>query len=260
MLWLTFFSPKWVAAVSVAVILHEAAHLAACRALGIEVLDIRALPWGLTASAPVIHEPFAQIAVSVAGPMANFFLLFFCPAISKYISKDASELFALANISDGVLNLIPALPLDGGIMLKALLCSRFGIVRGFGYMMRLTLIVSCIIVALGVCIFIVSGDNFSFVMAGVFMLINTRHEKEIVMHLKKKILTGEIKSIKRPRRVYADFSSHALCLINHISPSYTVDICVMQSGKICGYISQRRLIECVLKNSTITVGECIEKN
>lgn len=258
--WLTFFSWKWVAAVSLAVIFHELSHLAVCRAIGIKIVDIKALPWGLTAAAPVIYEPFAQFSVSLAGPMANFFLLLFCPVAEKLFSKDAANLFALANIADGVLNLIPALPLDGGIMLKSVLCARFGIGRGFSYMIRITGAIAVAIILIGIYILTVSECNFSYLMAGIFMFFNIKHEKEIAMLIKKKILTGEIHSIRKPKKIFVSSKSHAICLIDLISPSYTLTIQVVEGKKHVGSLSQMRLIECILKNSTVTVGECIEKN
>ncbi len=259
-LWCVFFEPKWLVAVSCAVILHECAHLLMCTALGVRVSAIRALPWGLTATAPLMHEPFCQLAVSIAGPMCNFFLLLFCPLIEKLISPEAADIFALSNLADGLLNLIPALPLDGGIILKAFLSSFFGLAKGFSYMIRITAVTGCVLILLGVHIFIYTGSNASYLMAGFFIIYNLKHEKELIMCIRKRILTGEITSKPRPKKIYADHMSNAICLLDLVSPVYTINVLVTKNGKVVGSVCQKEIIENVLKNSMITVGECIEKN
>jgi len=130
--WASIFSVKWVLVVGSAVILHEAAHMAMCFAMGVRVFDLKALPWGITATTTIMHDPLTQFAVSLAGPMSNFFLLLLCPVIERIFSQDTAELFALANLADGLLNLIPALPLDGGIILNYSVyfkSSDFGLCR-----------------------------------------------------------------------------------------------------------------------------------
>lgn len=257
-LWCILFSPSWIIAAGLSVILHECAHLVSCRILSIPVLGIRAFPWGVTARAHAIYEPGAQLAVSAAGPMANFFLLFFHPVIASVFSVEAAELFALANLANGLLNLIPALPLDGGIILKAFLCASLGFVRGFRLMLRITALVSVLIIILGLCILKDTGSNFSYIVAGGFMLWNIRHEKNLVLSLRKRILTCEIKSSSRRKRLSAGCREKAIKIIDRISPMYTLTVCVTDCKNIVGYVSQKDIISNVLKNPSITLGECIE--
>ncbi|MBO5008907.1 MAG: hypothetical protein J6D26_08740 [Clostridia bacterium] len=255
----TLFSVKRVVVIGIAVILHELAHMAACKALGIKVFGMKALPWGLTASAPLMHEPLSQFIISAAGPMFNFFLLTFCPAIEVIFSEDTAELFALANLADGLLNLIPALPLDGGIILKAFLCTGAGFVRGFIYMLRITAAIGIFMMMFGLQMLWVTGYNISYLMAGAFILFNLKHERELIMCIKKRLLTGEIRSSRSIKQQWVDSSSHAVCLVNLISPAYTTVFRVTKDGVFIGTVTQERVIDCVLKNTMITVGECIEK-
>jgi len=254
----TFFSPTWFGAVGMCVLLHESAHMLTCRALSIPLMGIDALPWGVTAKADAIYEPASQFAVSVAGPMANFFLLFFHPVISHIFSQDIAEVFALANLANGLLNLIPALPLDGGIILKSVISSHMGFVRGFRIMLKLSALISAIIIFIGIYILKETAVNFSYIIAGVFMLWNIRHEKELMVCLKKKILTGEIKSKPRLVRIKARPDLNAIKIVDRISPSYTLIICPETKGNQGKSISQKELLEKVLKNPSITLGECIE--
>ena len=258
--WALFFPLKWLLAAGVAVFLHEMSHLAVCKILGIKIFGIRALPWGLTLSAPIIYKPQNQLAVSIAGPMCNFFLLLLCPIIKIIFGDDIANIFAIANIADGVFNLIPSLPLDGGIILKSYLCSRFGFLRGLSYMFRVTAVFGFLFMLLGIHILVLTGKNASYLMAGGFILWNLKHERELNMCIKKRILTGEIQSMPPAKTICADAKSNAICLVNKISPSYTLEVKVTKNGKLLGTISQKALLSRILENSIITLEECIEKN
>ena len=256
--WATVFSVEWVVVVGFAVILHELAHMAVCRMAGIKVFELKALPWGLTASVRLMYEPLTQFAVSVAGPMFNFFLLTLCPLVEKVFSEETAELFALANLADGILNLIPALPLDGGIMLKSLLCSKLGLIRGFSLMLKITAAAGVILMLFGLNVLTVTGSNASYLVAGGFIIYNLKHESELIICIKKKILTGEISSRPITKTLRVERDSHAVCLINMISPSYTLLLKVEKDGEIIGTLTQKKLIHSVMKNSMITVGECVD--
>lgn len=257
-MWATFFSVEWVIVVGFAVILHELAHMAVCRLAGIKIFEVKALPWGLTASVKLMYDPITQFAVSLAGPMFNFFLLTLCPLVERFFSEETAELFALANLADGLLNLIPALPLDGGIILKSLLCSRLGLIRGFGLMIKITAIAGVILMLFGLNVLMVTGCNASYLVAGGFIIYNLRHESELIICIKKKILTGEINSRPITKTLRVEKDSHAVCLINMISPSYTLLLKVEKDGKPVGTLTQKKLIHSVMKNSMITVGECVD--
>lgn len=258
-MWAVIFSPEWVIVVGTAVFLHELAHIGVCCLMGVGVYDMRAMPWGITARTPFMYRPVVQFVVSVSGPLVNILLLGFCPVIERLISEDTAELFALANLADALLNLIPALPLDGGVMLKSVICSAFGLVRGSVYMIRITAFVGAVMAIFGIHILWITGSNISYIVAGCFILFNLRHEKELVMCLKKKLLTGEITSLPPIRTVTVEYSSNALCLIDLITESRTTVFRVMKGGYEIGRIHQNKLIECVIKNTMVTVGECIEK-
>ena len=253
------FSAQSVLAVGFAVVLHEAAHIAVCRFLKIKVLGVRALPWGVTADVPLINEPLCQAAVSLAGPMFNFVLLSLCPVAERLFGVQAAEVFALANFANGFLNLIPALPLDGGVILKSVLSSWFGFVRGYNYAIRITAFIGTLIFAFGIFLAFETGYNFSYLAAGLFILFNLIHERTLAICIKKRVFTGEARSNANVKRLKVDAGSHAICLAEVISPTHTVEFCVTKNGKCIGKVTQKRLIQCVLKNAMITVGECIEK-
>lgn len=132
------------------VILHELGHALAAWAYGIPTRDITMYPFGGVASLHRIPDkPLQELVVAIAGPLVNFLLigLFqvvlwilhepigFFPEAFWYSGPTWPALsFWLYNLSFmnamlAVFNLLPAFPMDGGRILRALLATRLNYVR-----------------------------------------------------------------------------------------------------------------------------------
>lgn len=261
LVWALLFSLKSIVAFLLAVILHEGAHLLMCKKLKIKVLGMMPLPWGMTIATPLIYDGKAQLLISAAGPVCNFIILLTCALIKKIFNFNSEffDVFMLANFAGGFLNLLPALPLDGGIILKSHLCKVLGLSRGFTISMQITAILAAIITCFGILLFLATGYNFSYAVAGIFIFVNLKNEKELLMCIKKRIFTGEIKSDKKIKYISVDASCHAICLANFISCAYTLVFLVNKNGKFLKEVPQEVILKKLFENSLITVGECVEK-
>lgn len=260
-MWALLFSVKSIAIIAAAVLLHEAAHFAMCLHLGVKILAFTPLPWGMSIHTPLIDSPRMQLAISAAGPLCNFAVLALCCAVRSVFGINSADfgLFMLANFADGFLNLLPALPLDGGIILKSRLCIGHGLAGGFKTAINISAAIGVLIFLFGVGAFLESGYNFSYMAAGVFILSNLKHERQLLMCIKKRVFTGEIKSAQKIRYITVDENCNAICLASLISCSYTLIFLVNSSDRFLGEVTQEELIKKLFENSLITVGECIEK-
>jgi Zn-dependent protease/CBS domain-containing protein len=122
----------------VCVILHEFGHVLAARRYGVQTPDITLLPIGGVARLERIpEEPAQELVVALAGPAVNvviaaiLILLLggFVPAEGLEVQNPGVDLLArlaMVNIFLVVFNLIPAFPMDGGRVLRALLTYRMG--------------------------------------------------------------------------------------------------------------------------------------
>jgi len=124
------------------VLLHEFGHVLAARRYGIKTRDITLLPIGGLARLERIPEKSAQeLVVALAGPAVNVVIAaglalglwlggYWQPITS--LSMTGGNLFEgllLANLFLVAFNLIPAFPMDGGRVLRALLAMRLSHVR-----------------------------------------------------------------------------------------------------------------------------------
>jgi Zn-dependent protease/CBS domain-containing protein len=123
------------------VLLHEFGHIFAARRYGVQTPDVTLLPIGGVARLERIpEEPAQELVVALAGPAVNVVIagaLYlalggFLPADSIEVQNPGIGLLARlasVNLFLALFNLIPAFPMDGGRVLRALLARRLGYSR-----------------------------------------------------------------------------------------------------------------------------------
>jgi Zn-dependent protease len=141
-------SLPWIGVVFATVFLHELGHSLVARRFGIKVLDITFWPLGGIARMGAIPEsPKVEGLVAIAGPLVNFALAGLSAVVlalaiggdaladpgdldvwRRALADDVVALLAaeylLLNLIQGCFNLLPAFPMDGGRILRALLGLR----------------------------------------------------------------------------------------------------------------------------------------
>src|ERR1700724_2957035 len=124
------------------VLLHELGHAFAAKAYGIRTVDITLLPIGGVARMERMPEkPAQELVVAIAGPLVNVVIacaLLFVLAVTGNLDFgelldptriDALPVLLYINVMMVVFNLIPAFPLDGGRVFRALLATRLSYER-----------------------------------------------------------------------------------------------------------------------------------
>jgi Zn-dependent protease/CBS domain-containing protein len=126
----------------VCVLLHEFGHVFAARRYGIKTPDVTLLPIGGVASLERIPEkPSQEIVVALAGPAVNLVIALALIVVlgARFDLSQMAQLeqaqstptgrVAAANVVLLLFNLIPAFPMDGGRVLRALLAIPLGYTR-----------------------------------------------------------------------------------------------------------------------------------
>lgn len=115
------------------VVAHEFGHALTARRFGIRTPDVTLLPIGGVARlAKMPDKPGQEILVALAGPAVNvviFLVLFALLGPGAFVDLDPTELtlaqlpaqVATLNLVLALFNLLPAFPMDGGRVLRALL-------------------------------------------------------------------------------------------------------------------------------------------
>jgi Zn-dependent protease len=116
------------------VLLHELGHALTARRYGIYTQDIVLTPLGGMARVVSMPEnPRQEIAIAIAGPLVSIslaglafiisFSLVFLPFFPKVVYDAVYALF-FTNLMLALFNLIPALPMDGGRVLRGVLALK----------------------------------------------------------------------------------------------------------------------------------------
>jgi Zn-dependent protease/CBS domain-containing protein len=184
----TTWTILFVLALFICVILHELGHALAAKKYHIKTKDITLLPIGGVARMESMPEnPRHELVVALAGPAVNvliFFILYAALSLVKvpwdfstvtYINADNFFLnLALLNIWLALFNLIPAFPMDGGRVLRALLALRMN-------RMSATRIAARIGQALAI-VFVFAGILFNpfLIFIGLFIFLGAAAEAEQV--------------------------------------------------------------------------------
>jgi Zn-dependent protease len=124
------------------VVLHEFGHALAARRFGIRTRSIVLLPiGGIAAIEKTPEDPRQEILIALAGPAVSFgiagllwIVLQAGGGIASPLAVDLSEAgflerLVVVNLLLGAFNLLPAFPMDGGRVFRALLSMRLGRVQ-----------------------------------------------------------------------------------------------------------------------------------
>lgn len=175
-----------VTAVLTCIMLHELGHSLIAQRLGVQVKSITLLPIGGVAALKGIPEkPWHEIAITISGPTVNLaiaavllpftglpphlFVLSMPYDLSSFLATMVS-----ANLAIFIFNFVPAFPMDGGRLLRALMA----LVMPFP---RATVIAATVgqVLAVG---FVLVGLKFSLwlVVIGVFIFLGAEGEEKVV--------------------------------------------------------------------------------
>ena len=168
------------------VVFHELAHSVIARHYGIKVRKIILYPIGGVSEIEEIPDnPSQEWRMAVAGPLTSLVLGVALLGVSLVISPQAFSIYsfttitgnfltdlATLNILLGAFNLIPAFPMDGGRVFRALLAERLKYSDATRYAVYLGKIFGIAMVLIGFVY------NFFLILVGIFVYIGASEEAE----------------------------------------------------------------------------------
>ncbi len=215
---------------------HELSHVFTAKLMKVSVSEVRIYPFGVNAklSRSYIQSSEKEFLIAFAGPLSNLLLFWMVMIIKSFTDSELLSYCADLNLAMCAVNLVPALPLDGGRMLKSMLTSKYGIIRSYNFMLKLSRGIVIVLMTASVIFFFVSSFNFSLILISAFLLQNLCTEQQALSVIAlKEILNSSNKfssnteyptkiicvSGNMPARRILKFLSYDYCYVVHITDS-----------------------------------------
>ncbi|WP_054692004.1 site-2 protease family protein [Syntrophomonas palmitatica] len=159
-----------VLSITVSLMMHEMAHTLVAVFSRIRITEIELLPFGGQARIEDFTglEPENEIYIALAGPLVSLSLaglFYFLPVL--YFAPYGRLLFNI-NLLLGLFNLLPALPLDGGRILRAVLSVRQGYKKATQTSARLGLLTAAALTVYGIYLSVGDLIGANYIVIGVF--------------------------------------------------------------------------------------------
>jgi Zn-dependent protease len=170
------------------VVIHELAHSVVARRYGIKVRKIILYPiGGVSEIEEIPDKPSQEWRMAIAGPLTSLILglalfgvaLLYAPEtpiLAGFTGLTGNFVFDLGivNILLGLFNLIPAFPMDGGRVFRAILAERMKFSDATRYAVYLGRIFGIAMVVIG----FVFPNYFLLILVGIFVYIGASEEGE----------------------------------------------------------------------------------
>ena len=255
-----YYSLLFIVSVFVCVLLHELGHSITAKRLGYETKSITLLPIGGMAQMTEIPEkPKHELAVALAGPLVNLVigtllipLLLYLNGVSKIdlvkINTPGNFILNLTvvNFSLAFFNLLPAFPMDGGRVLRALLAWKTGNrVKSTQTASNLGKIISVI--------FFITGIFFNPMLAliGVFIFLMAHSENEMVKS-KNFLRNYKVKDVVMKKYFTLETHNKISDAVKLLLDVQATDFLIMKNEMVAGTLSRDNIIAALSKNGNET--------
>jgi Zn-dependent protease len=249
------------------VVLHEYGHALTARKFGVKTRDITLYPIGGVAKLERIPEdPKQELWVALAGPAVNIVIAFillvwllftsaFEPLISLSLTEGSFvERLMVTNLILAGFNLIPAFPMDGGRVLRALLAMKLEYTAA-------TQIAASVGQGMALIFgFIGLFSNPFLVFIAFFVWIGAQSEARMVT------LKSALNGIPVERAMLTNFnvlSQHDTLskVVDYVLAGDQKDFPVVDDGQVVGILTQSALLEGLRRNGEASfVGSVMRKD
>jgi Zn-dependent protease len=245
---------KWlvvIAAIFCFVTLHEICHALAAKRFGIDVREITLLPIGGVASMTKMPEkPSHEFFISIAGPMFNILVIavFHLPMRHIVGQETLSHPLSTAtwpltiayiywiNLALALFNLIPAFPMDGGRILRALLASKIGFRKATKIAVNFGHAFALIFAYLGILKF-----NLMLIAIAIFIYMAASSE-EVQTDIRETLKKIRVRDILSKDFFTLSSDTPLSKVIEVIFRSRQEDFPIIDSGKLAGFITRQDIV------------------
>lgn len=239
------------------VLLHEGAHIMMAKILGYRIDSIEIFPFGGVAriEEAIAVNPQHEIMIAMIGPITNFITVFISYNLLNvlHISNELFAFFTYANLTIGIFNLLPIIPLDGGRVFRAYLAYLIGFKRATQIAVILAKIISVFLFLLGFYMMQYNQLNILVLFIAIFLYIAAHREHKMAVFIFMKEITQKnqhllSEGVLKTKYLVAVKNTSAKDVMNQFLPRTYHIITVMDKGcKVIGVLTESELFDGVME-------------
>lgn len=237
------------------VLMHEIAHTVMALVLKVKVAEIELLPFGGQAKIEDFTglDPEQEIYVALAGPVLSLSLAAFFYFGGLELGNIDTRLFAAFNAVLGCFNLLPALPLDGGRVLRALCSPVMGYKKATRWAANLGKIIGLALIAGGSYLTYWQVTNANYILIGILVCWAANREAKFLAYSFMRYLVNKKGELSRQgllpsRQVVSQPDTLIKKILDTTRPTYyLVVIVVNEKHEVVGMRTEAELIECLFE-------------
>lgn len=245
------------------IVIHELVHFIAARILGFVGYEIEINIYGANLHLKDIDEasPLEDIIISLAGPLTNFVLAVFFYILFNYFNTEILFLIYKCNLVLCLFNLIPAIPLDGGRILRAILSLKIIYKKANEIVVKCSYVLGNLLMIIFIWGFLHNIYNISIGIAAVVIIINTHQAKGMIAYLVMgDIIKKKDKFLKRGylenKSISIHFKTHLIDILGIVDKNkYTLFIVLDDNMKMIDMICEGEILEALKESGNITLEE-----
>lgn len=248
------------------VILHEFAHYFMARYFGLKYGNIEILPFGAVLNINDFDEVSLKedLIISLSGPIFNLVLAALFYILHLHSNRSIINSLFLTNAALGIFNLIPALPLDGGRILRNLIAVKIRYRSANFAAIIISMCIGTIFMLYYIYCFFRGQTNLSFGIIALYIIIYSFREKERIAYIiMSDIVKKKFKFIKRGYIENKSFSIYnkndllkALSLIE--KNKYNIFTVLDNELRVVDIIYEEEILEALKSYGNITLEELVE--
>ena len=180
-------------------LLHETAHLTAALCIGLRVdyIALRAAGVNLRLKNKMVPSAAEEVILYISGPLVNALLSLLSLVLYAKYQQYVFRLMYISNLMLFIINMLPAMPLDGGFIVRRLLCLVLPFEKAERICVTLSIIISGALLMLGVYVMLNNKHNYSVLMLSLLLLGHvfaerSKYEADLVTDSARRYVSGEM--------------------------------------------------------------------